>query len=209
MGRLFFHIIGSFAEFERSVIVEQVQASFSVPGARASPRPPGARSHRQGQDRRTARGFRPARDRPARRALSIERAQAAARRRRRPPPPAAGPEAMPVIVETAYPRLSPTPTDAELETWFTPTPADLAFADQHSQVFRLPASPCWCCSRPSSAWAISPGSPRSHPDPVAGRPIDGTGGNPHAPTTSHRKRLMARIRAFLDVSAFDAATRRM
>jgi hypothetical protein len=40
---------------------------------------------------------------------------------------------MPVIVETAYPRLSPTPTDAELETWFTPTPADLAFADRHSR----------------------------------------------------------------------------
>jgi Domain of unknown function (DUF4158) len=40
---------------------------------------------------------------------------------------------MPVIVETAYPRLSSTPTDAELETWFTPTPEDLAFADRHSR----------------------------------------------------------------------------
>ena len=34
MGRLFFHVIGSFAEFEREVIVERVRAGLTAARAR-------------------------------------------------------------------------------------------------------------------------------------------------------------------------------
>jgi hypothetical protein len=37
---------------------------------------------------------------------------------------------MPAVQDTAYPRLRSTITPAELESVYTPTPADLAFADQ-------------------------------------------------------------------------------
>ena len=36
MGRLFFHVIGSFAEFERDVIVERVQAGLANASAKGS-----------------------------------------------------------------------------------------------------------------------------------------------------------------------------
>ena len=122
---------------------------------------------------------------------------------------------MPVIVETAYPRLSPTPTDAELETWFTPTPADLAFADRHSRR-SLPA--------PRIALLVLLKTfqrlgyfPRfaEVPTPILLRVAQSTAraeipeGLHTYDAPSHRKRLMARIRAFLGVSAFDAAARRI
>jgi TnpA family transposase len=122
---------------------------------------------------------------------------------------------MPVIVETAYPRLSSTPTNAELETWFTPTPEDLAFADRHSRR-SLPA--------PRIALLVLLKTfqrlgyfPRlaEVPIPILLRVARSTAraeipeGLHAYDVPSHRKRLMARIRAFLDVSAFDAAARRI
>ena len=40
---------------------------------------------------------------------------------------------MPALPEIAYPRLKPVPTDRELDAWFTPVAADLAFADRHTR----------------------------------------------------------------------------
>ncbi len=48
MGRLFFHVIGSFAEFERDVIVERVRAGLANARSGQAPRPARTRSRRPG-----------------------------------------------------------------------------------------------------------------------------------------------------------------
>ena len=65
---------------------------------------------------------------------------------------------MPVITDTAYPRLASSPSPIELEEAFTPKAAELAFAAQRT---RRPAHAwrCWSSSRRSSASATSCRSP--------------------------------------------------
>jgi hypothetical protein len=114
-----------------------------------------------------------------------------------------------------YPRLPAAPTDAELETWFTPTPADLAFADRHSRRSRpAPRIALLVLLKTFQRLGYFPRL-ADVPTPILVQVARSTArvGIPeelHAyDAPSHRKRLVARIRAFLDVRAFDGAARRI
>lgn len=122
---------------------------------------------------------------------------------------------MPTITETAYPRLKPVPTDAELETWFAPTPADLAFADRHSR--RSRPGPRIALLALLKTFQHLGYFPRlaEIPPPILLRIARATGRAQFPEdlsgydTSSYRTRLIARIRTHLGVSAFDAAARRI
>ena len=84
MGRLFFHVIGFFAEFEREVIVERVRAGLANARQGQAARPPRARPRRAGSRRSPqGRGAEPAPDRRPGASFSIGRAQDAETGRRR------------------------------------------------------------------------------------------------------------------------------
>lgn len=122
---------------------------------------------------------------------------------------------MPTITEIAYPCLKLAPTEVELEAWFTPTPADLAFADRHSRRSRPgPRIVLLVLLKTFQHLGYFP-KLADVPVPILVR-IAHTTGRARVPeelfaydTSSYRKRLMARIRSHLGVSGFDTAARRI
>jgi len=122
---------------------------------------------------------------------------------------------MPALPEIAYPCLKPVPTDRELDAWFTPTAADLAFADRHTRRGRPgPRIVLLVLLKTFQHLGYFPRLAEV-PAPILVRITQATG-RAQVPeglftydSSSYRTRLTARIRAHLEVMAFDPVARRI
>lgn len=121
---------------------------------------------------------------------------------------------MPVIADTAYPRLSASPGQAELNEAFTPTAAEIAFAVRSTQ-------------RPATRLALLvllkafqrlgyfiqfadlPSAVASHVATAAGVPTAVVAGLGKYDGSTYRMRLMGLVRGFLSVCAYDATAHRL
>ena len=166
MGRLFFHVIGSFAEFEREVIVERVRAGLANARAKAStlagPTRPWCAGPRRGPQ---GRGAEPAPDRRPRAPFALRRAQdaEASRRRKRPRPSWPLPPRRPNPRRAGHrryrlPAAALQPGPAELEA-FTPMSRPKSPSRGSGRASPARAWRSWSCSKRSSTSDASSGLP--------------------------------------------------
>ena len=118
--------------------------------------------------------------------------------------------AVPVIADTAYPRLPAEPGPAELEA-FTPEAAELAFAGG-GRAGLGHAWRCWSCSRASSASATSCASPpcRARSSTTLLRQLGCPMPFPRSPATTTpatASGLSALVRGYVGVAGYDREAR--
>ncbi len=118
---------------------------------------------------------------------------------------------MPVVADTAYPRLTTNPGADELEEAFTPTAAELSFAAQRTRrVGSRLALLVWLKTFQRLGYFV----PLSDvPAPIVARvaSVAGLAGVADElafyDSTSYRTRLMTLVRAFVGVAGYDRAAR--